>query len=68
MGIGLNEVEAHGSLLLTLGRENTEEEVDYVLDVIPDVVARLRSFSPLWGRKLDLEKWKTEMKERGHEH
>ncbi len=68
MAIGLNEVEAHGSLLLTLGRENTEEEVDYVLNVIPDVVSRLRSLSPLWGKKINLEEWKKEMEQRGHEH
>lgn len=66
MGIGLNEVEAHGSLVLTLGRENTKEDVDYLLNVIPNVVTRLRSLSPLWGKKLDLEIWKTE--EAGHEH
>jgi cysteine desulfurase len=66
MGIGLNEVEAHGSLVLTLGRENTDEDVDYLLKVLPNVVNRLRSMSPLWGKKLDLEKWKTE--EAGHEH
>jgi cysteine desulfurase len=68
IGIGLNEVEAHGSLLFTLGRENREEEVDYVLQVIPEVVTRLRSLSPLWGKKIDLEKWKKDMEHRGHEH
>ena len=68
MEIGLNEVEAHGSLLLTLGRENTEEEINYVLEVVPDVVTKLRSLSPLWGKKLDLEKWKREMEQRGREH
>lgn len=59
--IGLNEVEAHGSLRLTLGRENTEEEIDYVLEVLPEVVERLRKISPLWGKKLELEKWKKKM-------
>ena len=68
MGIRLNEVEAHGSLLLTLGRENTEEEVEYVVQVLPEVVTRLRSFSPLWGKKIDLEKWKKDMEHRGHDH
>lgn len=56
--IGLNEVETHGSLRLTLGRENTEEEINYVLEVLPEVVNKLRLISPLWGKKLDLEKWK----------
>jgi len=68
MAVGLNEVEAHGSLLLTLGRENTQEEADYVIGVVPEVVERLRSFSPIWGKKIDLEKWKKDMEQRGHEH
>lgn len=58
LAIGLNEVDSHGSLRLTLGRENTEEEIDYVLEVLPEVVERLREISPLWGKKLELEKWK----------
>jgi len=50
MAIGLNEVEAHGSLRLTLGRWNTKEEVEYVCGVLPEVVGRLRSMSPLWHK------------------
>jgi len=66
MAIGLNEVEAHGSLRLTLGRENTEEEISYVLEKVPAVVARLREMSPIWRKELDMEKWKKrlEMEER----
>lgn len=48
--IGLTEIEAHGSLRLTLGRENTDEEVGYLLDVLPTVVERLRKISPLWKK------------------
>ena len=33
---------AHGSLRLTLGEENTEEDIDYVLEVLPEIVQRLR--------------------------
>jgi cysteine desulfurase len=36
----------HGSLRLTLGNENTEEDVDYVLSVLPDIVSQLRAMSP----------------------
>lgn len=50
MAIGLNEVEAHGSLRLTLGRWNTKEEVEYVCGVLPEIVGRLRSMSPLWHK------------------
>jgi cysteine desulfurase len=38
---------AHGSARLTLGRGNTQEEIDYVLEVLPEIVDRLRSMSPL---------------------
>ena len=50
LAIGLNPVDAHGSLRLTLGRENTEEEIDYVLEVLPNVIVKLREISPLWGK------------------
>jgi cysteine desulfurase len=39
---------ARGSLRLTVGRENTMEEIDYVLEVLPGIVERLRSLSPAW--------------------
>ena len=49
---GLRHEEAHGSLLFTLGRQNTEEEVDYVSGLMPDIVKRLRSMSPLTPEEL----------------
>ena len=50
--IGLKHEEAHGSLLFTLGKQNTEKEVDYVIDIIPDIVKRLRKMSPLTPKEL----------------
>ncbi|MCE5342265.1 MAG: cysteine desulfurase NifS [Eubacteriales bacterium] len=47
LAIGLPHEIAHGSLRLTLGIENTEEDVRYVLDVLPGVVQTLRDMSPL---------------------
>lgn len=47
MAVGLRPEEAHGSLRLTLGRENTQEDVDYVISVLPDIVNKLRMISPL---------------------
>jgi len=44
---GLSPETAHGSLRLTLGRENTMQQVDYALKKIPEVVANLRKISPL---------------------
>ena len=46
---GLPHEEAHGSLRLTLGSRNTEEDVDYVLSVLPGAIGRLRNISPLRG-------------------
>jgi cysteine desulfurase len=50
MALGLKHEEAHGSLVLTLGRGNTDEEMDRVLDVIPKIVNRLREMSPLYNK------------------
>jgi cysteine desulfurase len=50
--IGLKHEEAHGSLLFTLGKQNTEEEADYVIRVMPDIVKRLRKMSPLTPKEL----------------
>ncbi|MCE8422759.1 MAG: cysteine desulfurase NifS [Candidatus Methanoperedens sp.] len=47
IAIGLRPEEAHGSLRLTLGRENTQEEVDHVVSILPDIVNKLRMMSPL---------------------
>lgn len=46
--IGLDPVDAQGSLRLTLGLDNTEEEVDKFLKVLPEIVLRLREMSPLY--------------------
>jgi cysteine desulfurase len=52
LAIGLAHEEAHGSLVFTLGKQNLEEDVDYVLEVLPDVVKRLRSLSPLTPKEM----------------
>ena len=46
--LGLKPQETHGSLRLTLSRYTTEQEIDYVLKIIPKVVEELRQISPLW--------------------
>ena len=48
MAIGLPHEIAHGSLRLTLGEQNTEEDVDYVIETVTYVVKTLRSMSPVW--------------------
>ena len=52
LAIGLKHEEAHGSLLFTLGRQNTEEDVDYVVGFLPGIVRRLRVMSPLTPKEL----------------
>ncbi|MBQ2190917.1 MAG: cysteine desulfurase NifS [Clostridia bacterium] len=48
LAMGLPHEIAHGSLRLTLGDDTTEEDVDYVLEVLPAIVKRLRAMSPLY--------------------
>lgn len=50
LSIGLIHEVAHGSLRISLSDENTEEEVDTILSVLPGIVTRLRSMSPLWEK------------------
>ena len=52
LAIGLEHGIAHGSLRLSLGKYNTEEEVDYVLKTVPEVVERLRAMSPVWQQMM----------------
>lgn len=48
LAIGLKHEVAHGSLRLTMGANTTEEDVDYVLLKLPEIVKRRREMSPLW--------------------
>ncbi len=48
LALGLSHEVAHGSVRLTLSGETTEEDIDYVLDVLPKVAERLRAMSPLY--------------------
>ena len=56
LAIGLPHEIAHGSLRLSLGDKNTDEDVDYVLSVLPNIVQRLRDMSPLYEDFLKGEK------------
>ena len=52
VAIGIEAALAQGSTVFTLDRSNTVEEIDYVLEKLPPVVARLRELSPIWGKKM----------------
>ncbi|HHY52412.1 MAG TPA: aminotransferase class V-fold PLP-dependent enzyme, partial [Clostridiales bacterium] len=50
LAIGLEPEVAHGSLRLSINDLTTEEDVDYILQVLPTVVEELRAMSPLWEK------------------
>jgi cysteine desulfurase len=52
LAIGLKHEEAHGSLMLTLGKQTTQEDVDYVTNLMPGIIERLRKISPLTPKEL----------------
>ena len=47
LAIGLPHEIAHGSLRLSFSKDNTEEEIKYLLEVLPDIISKLRRMSPL---------------------
>jgi cysteine desulfurase len=60
--LGRNDELAHSSIRFTIGRFTTEEEIDYVIAMVKEKVAKLRELSPLWdmyqeGIDLDSVKW-----------
>ena len=56
LAIGLPHEVAHGSIRLSVNEENTMEQADYVVDALKEIVARLRSFSPLYDDFLQQQK------------
>lgn len=56
LAIGLKHEVAHGSLRLSLSENNTVEDVDYILEVLPTIIDRLRAMSPLWDHIMENEK------------
>jgi len=46
--MGIPPEKSHGAVRMSFGRENTEEDVDKLIDVLPGVVENLRSFSPIY--------------------
>ena len=50
LAIGLPHEIAHGSLRLSFGPQNTEEDAKYICEVVPSIIARLREMSPVWEK------------------
>ena len=51
--IGASPLAAQGTLRFSLGRYNTEEDIDYVLEVLPNLVEKVRKMSPVWNNKTE---------------
>ena len=51
--MGVSHEVAHGSVRFSLGRSNTEADIDKIIEIMPPVVARLRAMSPLYGKSLN---------------
>ncbi len=58
LAIGLPHEIAHGSLRISIGKYNTKEEVDYLIENLVEIVSRLREMSPLWEEFLEKEEKK----------
>ncbi len=55
LAIGLPHEIAHGSLRISIGKYNTKEEIDYVIENLVEIVNRLREMSPLWEEFIEKE-------------
>jgi cysteine desulfurase len=55
IAMGLNRDRAKASVRISLGKQNTSEDVEFALSVIPETVARLRSLSPVWPQPSKIE-------------
>jgi cysteine desulfurase len=56
IAMGIPHEIAQGSLLFTIGKDNTEGDIDHVLEALPPIVDRLRQMSPLYAKFLKDQK------------
>ena len=56
LAIGLPHEIAHGSLRVSIGKYNTKEEIDYLIENLMEIVTRLREMSPLWEKFIEEDK------------
>lgn len=50
LALGLDHATAHGSLRLSISEDTTDEDIDYIIEKVPEVLAKLRTMSPYWER------------------
>ena len=48
LAMGVPHEKAHGSLRLSISHETTDEDIDYIIYKVPEIVEKLRNMSPLW--------------------
>jgi cysteine desulfurase len=51
VAMGVPQTAIHGTIRFSLGRYNTEEDIDYILEKLPPIIQRLRELSPLWSEE-----------------
>ena len=56
LATGVPHEKAHGSVRISITHENTEEEIDYIIEKLPPIVEKLRNMSPLWEEVVKSEK------------
>ena len=56
IAMGLSHALAQGSLLFSFGSDNTSEDIDYVLEILPPIVDKLRQMSPLYAKFTKISK------------
>jgi len=49
--MGADPATAQGALRFSFGHQNTDEDIDYILEVLPRIVSRLRAMSPWWAKE-----------------
>jgi cysteine desulfurase len=54
--IGLEHSQGQGAVILSLGKDNTQEDMDYVIEMLPNIVTKLRGMSPLWEEQKDSDR------------
>ena len=65
--MGVKPLRARGSVRFSLGIDNTDEEVDYVLRQLPPIIERLRAISPLDSKHPDNDKFDLAAARRNHD-
>lgn len=68
LAIGLPHAIAHGSLRISFSDNNTEEDVDYIIENLPPIVERLRKMSPLWDEIINGKLKNATIIDSDHEH